>query len=352
MKSPGRPGRGPVEVRRRRAGVPFAARDAAFDLAHREEVLVQLAPVRRAQRPAQAAGVSQHDVEDAAVVAPLPGADGRIPLDVLGAKEALERGPRAGFERHRRRGGPPRDAVAVGATVAAVAVAAQQTRLAAELERAEARLAAEVPRRDLVGRDPGVDVGAVGLPRVDAGEVARPGPRVVAGTVAERAAPVVREPAQDRDVVPVGSHRLQHAGQRRRQRSDGTIGRGRPLVHDDAVRHVDEDHPVRRRGGVRRARERRHHGVEERQRQRGADAAEDGPSRKGSMHRHDSRPCSVEAGGSSSSIRPGPGNVVWRLRFPPDHPSSRRLCRSTAQTPGARASRRAACGTARSRRHR
>ena len=58
----------------------------------------------------------------------------------------------------------------------------------------------QVLRGDLIDGDAVLDVGAGGLPRVDAGQVRRGGARVIAGAVAERVAVLVREPGEDQRV--------------------------------------------------------------------------------------------------------------------------------------------------------
>jgi hypothetical protein len=98
---------------------------------------------------------------------------------------------------------------------------------------------------------------------------------VIPAAVAERVGLMVDETADYRRLIAEGSERLKN----RRELEAGALGGRRPLVHDDAVGHVDEREPERRafaRGGLRGLAERgRDHGVEHRQRDGRADAADE-----------------------------------------------------------------------------
>src|SRR5882724_1126589 len=113
--------------------------DALLDLAHRVEILVDLAAVGRSQRALQLIGVRKNVVENALSV-PLPlGAAGRILAGLEAREQALERRARIDLRRIGRRRGAPGDAVAVGAAIAGVAVADHASVLAAELDRSKLR---------------------------------------------------------------------------------------------------------------------------------------------------------------------------------------------------------------------
>ena len=94
---------------------------------------------------------------------------------------------------------------------------------------------------------------------------------MVAGPVAERLTVVVVESGEHEQVFPIGRQSLQGL----RKIEGFAIGLGRPMVHDDAVRDITERHPVdgRRRRPCR-VRQRRNHGVEQRQAERRAKAAQ------------------------------------------------------------------------------
>ena len=70
---------------------------------------------------------------------------------------------------------------------------------------------AQLPRRDLIGRNAGVDVGAFGLLRMHAGQPRGARARVVAAAVAERAAVDLRQVAEHQHLVAERLKRL-HRG--------------------------------------------------------------------------------------------------------------------------------------------
>src|SRR6185295_15504285 len=94
------------------------------------------------------------------------------------------------------------------AGVARIAVAGERLRLEAELERRQLGVLAELLRRDLIGGDAQLEIGAAGLARVDAGQERRGGARVVARAVAERPAVDLRQAAEDVEVLAVRLERL------------------------------------------------------------------------------------------------------------------------------------------------
>src|SRR5688572_18861222 len=98
--------------------------DSLLDVADRKQVLVDLLAIAAPQAAPQTLRVAEDDVEHASVVALKPRPPLGVPLLVHGAEEALEHRARPHFRRHRRRRRSPRQAVAVRAAVAVVAVAA------------------------------------------------------------------------------------------------------------------------------------------------------------------------------------------------------------------------------------
>src|SRR5262245_61415310 len=73
---------------------------------------------------------------------------------------------------------------------------------------------------------------------------------------------LVLQPAHDRELLLEPSERLED----RPQLEAGARGRGRPVLHDGAMRQVHESHArLRRSSGVNQLRPRRDHGIEERQ---------------------------------------------------------------------------------------
>ena len=254
--------------------LPLGHPDPALDVADGLGVLVELGPVARAERPAQPRQLVGHGVQDGAVLLhprqPRRGVGG-----AAAPEQPLEDHPRVVLHRQRGRLAQPVQRVGVDATVAGVAGPERLLGVERQLEGGELRLLLQHPRRDLVHRDAGPDVGAGGLLRMHAGQE-RPGRAgVVAGPLAgQRVAVLVGEAAQHGQAVAVRRQRLHH-----RLDVEGGAGRlGRPLLHDDAVRHVDHAEPLDRRGGGQPLRrERRDHAVEQRQRERRADAAQERP---------------------------------------------------------------------------
>ena len=127
-------GSGPRQFGRRHVRVLLGLDDPLLDVPYRKEVFVQLAAVGGTERALQRLGLFQHKVQHALVVGSAASATGRVGIKVGPAEHALEDRARTGLLRHRGRGRAPRNRVAVGAAVAAVAVAAVQSFLAAELQ--------------------------------------------------------------------------------------------------------------------------------------------------------------------------------------------------------------------------
>ncbi len=243
-----------------------------FDFANRREVLLELPPVSRSERRLQLLRIARDEVEDAAAIA-------RAAVRVLraedhaGAEQALEQHARIEHRRQRLRLAAPRQVVGVGAGIARVAVAGLARIVHAELERGEARLVADLVGDDLVAGDARLDVDG-GLPDLDAGEI-RPGAAaVIAGAIEQRAAAVVGQVADLDHVAAERFERLEDARQLAGQRA---LLRHVPVLHVDAIRHVHEGQANRRFG---RRRERRHHRIEERKGDCGADALQKSPPRK------------------------------------------------------------------------
>ncbi len=140
---------------------------------------------------------------------------------------------------HRRVGRPPGDVRGIGATIARVAVARLAAALDAQLQRGQPRLAADLLGGDLVDRDPRVDVGAVGLERMDpvrkqeSDRAWSPPPSPSASALCWA------RPGEDQQIVP---ERLQGL-ESRRQRESGPFFLGPPVGHVHAVGNVEESHP-------------------------------------------------------------------------------------------------------------
>ena len=213
--------------------------DAHFHLAHRREVFVELALVVGAEAHVELAEIFAHRVEDrlALRVATLA-------LQVgARAEEPLEDQLRVHFLGHRLRGRAPGDVGLVDAGVARVAAAGQLAGFGADLEGGQARAVAEAGRGELVGRDAGADVGAVGLAGLGAGEEGRHRAGVVAAAVAVGAGLVGGEAGEHREV---GLVRREGREDRRQLGRQGAFGADAPAVHVHAVGDVQDRHAVRR----------------------------------------------------------------------------------------------------------
>ena len=238
--------------------------DAALDVAHRLEVFAELQPVARPQIAAQRGHLVRHRIEKASVLLDAREPRGGIRSPGV-AQQALEDRPRIGLHRQRRRRTHPADRVGVCAGVSATASAHIVARLESQLQRRELRMPAGFPRHLLVHRHAGPELGALRALRRHTGQEAG-GARLV-----DVVRPLVAESRHDEQAVAEWLQGLQ-------DRSDlepRARRRGNPLLHHDAVGDVDDAQPPHRlRGSPAEGGQRRHHAVEQRQRERGADAAE------------------------------------------------------------------------------
>ena len=258
--------------------------DAPLELTQRGEVLVELATVRAPELLFEAAGILADEVENAeAVELATVGALIDLLLRSL-REETVEDAARIRLLRHRCRRAGPRDVVRVGAAVSGVAVARVATGVAGEHQRGQTSERADLRGRRLVDGNAAADLRARGLVGLGAGEKHRGAARVVAGAIAVGASLVVRQTAEDEELV---AHLLERA-QRPRQLEVAALFRGEPVAHVDAVGHETEGHadrcPACCRGlssaaerGTELGTGRRHH-LQEGQRHGGAEASQNGPS--------------------------------------------------------------------------
>ena len=222
----------------------------------------------------------RHRVEEAPVLLDAREPRGRIRTAGV-TQQALEDRPRIGLHRQRRGRAPPADRVGVCAGVSTTTRSHIVARLQGQLQRTRAACAGPPSRANLlVHRHAGAELGALRALRRHAGQEAR-GSGLVNVVRA-----LVAESRHDQQAVPEPLQRLQYRG----DLEPGARRRGDPLVHHDAVRHVDDaEPPDRLRRGPAERGQRRHHAVEQRQRQRGADPAEDRAARERlSADHHDS----------------------------------------------------------------
>src|SRR5690606_34625663 len=140
-----------------------------FDLADAGEVLVHLVPVGDADLRLEPLRVFANQIEHALTSGPLAA---RASL-VGRAEQPVKEMARGDFLARGGRFAPPRDAVGIGAAIARVARAGEPPRLAADLEGGELGRRSQVLGRNLVDRDAGADILAVGLHRVTTGKEGR-----------------------------------------------------------------------------------------------------------------------------------------------------------------------------------
>ena len=213
----------------------------------------------------------------------------------------------------RRRLVAPRNGIHVE-TVARVA-STLRGRVDGELERAHGRARAEHIRGELVSRrrELHLDAGLRSIVSVHTREPGGRRARMVARAVAEVVGLRVVETADDREVLAQRRERPQHG---RKLELRARPGRLEGLV-DDAVTDVDEAEPRcpgRAVGG-----ERRHHRVEQRQRERGSGAAQEGSTRqrllaqeRARFERHGSPPAVSTVGAAATvaaaAARPA---LIW-----------------------------------------
>ena len=239
----------------------------AFDLADRVEILADAAPVAGPEPPLEPRHVLADRVENAAVF--LQACEALRGGAAL-AEQPFEDHARVVLHRQRGRRCAPRDGVGVDAAVAVVAVADDVAVLERDLQGRQRGVLTEPGRGDLVGGGAGADVRALGAPGVHAVQPHAAGPRMLAVAVAPRLGLPVGEAGRDDHLVLDGGERTQN-----RRQLQGAVGGRSPLRHVGPVRDVDEAQPLRRaRGGAGERGGRGHHGVEQRQRQRGAGAAQ------------------------------------------------------------------------------
>ena len=235
--------------------------DAPLDVTDRVEIRADFRAVTWTETALQPRHVLTNGIENAALLAHTRLPRLRIRRLVV-AEQPLEDRARIVFHRQRCRGVPPRDRVGeCAAEAAAIARSSEVGAFQPELQRSQRRVSSQLPGRNLVHRDrlrvPGARMHVGQEPRRGAGVGTAPAPggwRTV-------------EPRQHQELVAKRRQRLQD----RRQLEPGAVGGGRPVLHDHTVGNVDraEPHNRRSRRGAERA-QRRHHAVQQRQGDAGA----------------------------------------------------------------------------------
>ena len=257
------------------------ALDAALEVADGGEVFVELAAVGVAEGALEAVGIVEDVVEDALAVEGAAGAGFEGGGGIGVAEEALKGGAGIDFGAHRLRGGFPREVELVGAAVAGVAGAGALAAVATEFEGREARLLADLVGGDLIDGDAGLDVGAGGFARVDAGEETGRGAGVGAAAIAVFVAHAIGEAGDDGEIAAVGGERFENGG----ELVVGAGGGGGPVGHVGTVGDVDPRDAARGEGGLEGggggAGAGGEHRVEDGEGDGGAEAAEEGATGEG-----------------------------------------------------------------------
>ena len=162
------------------------------------------------------------------------------------AEQPLEDDPRVVFHRQRRRRAAPGDGIGVGAAEAGVARAGEVAPSSASSSDASWVCSAELLRSNLIDRDAGLDLGRVGSLRLNAGQEPRRRARMHAGAVpAAEPAACCASPLSTTSRSRNGS-----AAAGREELEAGALRRRRPLLHDHAVRHVDDTEAATALAGV------------------------------------------------------------------------------------------------------
>ena len=247
----------------------FSTLDATFDVANRLGVLLEATLILRSEITAKARQLLVDRVENAAML--MQPCLTRTALGAAAvAEQFLEDRPRVVFHRQGLRGALPRNRVRVGAAQDARARTGVRRHVHRQLERRHLRLLPELLRQDLVHRDIGKDLDLVPTAARRAGQE---GPRGAGVNVV----PVRLQARDDDHLVSVRLQRLEDG------RQDKVLAHAlrRPERHGHAVGDVEGLKAMCRLAGRNRAhRERGHHGVEERQRERGAETTQNRATRQ------------------------------------------------------------------------
>ena len=251
--------------------------DAPLHVAHRGQVLVEPRAVPGAELLLQVRQRFQQRVENAAASPQARLALGRVGRPAV-AEEPLEHHAGVVLGRRLRRGTGPRERVDEGAR-GVVARADEVEAVERKLERGQLRVLAELPGRDLIDRRARLD--SLGGPLPDhAGQKPRRRGRMGAAAVLHAI-----QPGEHEHAVLEGRQRLEY-----RREVERTLGGRCPGGHDHPVGHVGHTQaPDRRRRRLRERGERGHHRVQQRQRHRGACAAQERTPRQRRLRDHHGR---------------------------------------------------------------
>jgi hypothetical protein len=251
--------------------------DAPLDVPHRFEIFRELRAIARRKTKLEPRDLVGHGIEDAAVASQPRQPRGRVGAG-RGPKQPLEQRAWIVFHGQRRRRRAPRDCVRIGARVRPVAGAKQLHRFERELEGRQLRLLPEVLGGDLIYGHPGLHIRRGGALDVHSGQEGGCAARMITAAFTWlRERTPARQPTQHDHLIFVRHQRLQRA----RQLERAPLARGHPVLHGHPVGHIENPQsPHRGSGGPTERRERRHHAVQERQRDCCAQPPQERPSRQ------------------------------------------------------------------------
>ncbi len=265
-------------LRRDLLPVVLGSLDAPLRVTHRLEVLIHPQAIRRAHSPAQVGRGRPHGVEHAPLLPPHHGPLAFVRCDLV-AEHALEHRARVCLHRQRRRGRTPRDGIRQRAADLAIARSGRGA-IQTQFQRAELIRRSQLARDDLIDGG-GRQLCGRGALSADTGQEAGRRRGMVAAVRS-------LESGDHIQIVAVWLEGLEH----RRELETGTFRRWCPVVHGHAVGRVHGAKPARR-GGRRPGpgRDRRNHGVQQRQSERGARATQQrSPWQRPLEHDHGTEP--------------------------------------------------------------
>ena len=220
--------------------------DAPLDVPDRVQILGDARPIARAERPLQPGRSAS--VTESRMLRSLSQPCRPLLRRAAAAEQTLEHDPRIRLGKQRRRRRAPGDGVQVDAAVAVLAHADVLEQIEADLERLAAGCPCRAsPRRsDRRSSPPWMSAPSVCFGWTPLNHVAA-GARVVAAAVADAVGHRLLETAEHDQLIAKRRERTAAIGGSSKFRARR---RRRPLVHDRAVRNVDEPETTDRRRAV------------------------------------------------------------------------------------------------------
>lgn len=251
---------GAVDLQVRADVLLFGLLNATLDTPDRLGIFVEHRPIASTERPSQAGQRLAHVVEDTSIAFEPREPSRRIAFPTEQTLEDHARVPLHGILGRRRSPGHGRRVETAEIVLAAADV---RRPLRGQLERLEHGFLPQHACRDLIGDGRAANVRALRWLRQGTGQVRGGGADMHASPDAFRRF-VIAQPGEHGHVILMG----RHGRHRRRQREPRPFRLRRPIGHRDAIGDVEEAQARHRSGGGSRSRrERRHHRIEERQRE-------------------------------------------------------------------------------------